>query len=280
VDLDRDGDADVLNLYEKAVAWFENPSWTMHPVDSAGLHDVEAADFDGDGWMDAAARNQAEFGGRGDTLFVFRRETAGRWSRFMIPIPNGEGLKAVDVNRDNRMDLVINGIWLENTGDVRRWVSRPFTDTWTWRSAYIDAADINGDGRTDIVLAPSEPAGRTYRMSWFEAPLDPTSAWKEHVVATQLESVLHFVGVADFNRDGAPDIATAEMEQGRDPDEICVYFQRGPDRWRRTVVGTGGSHSMRIVDADWDGAKDLFGANWQGGEVHVWLNRCGSQKGL
>jgi hypothetical protein len=64
VDLDRDGDLDVVTSasVDATVAWHENASgdgssWTFHAVDAAlsGAEDVRVADLDGDGDLDLAS---------------------------------------------------------------------------------------------------------------------------------------------------------------------------------------------------------------------------------
>ncbi|MBK8151328.1 MAG: VCBS repeat-containing protein [Acidobacteria bacterium] len=123
---------------------------------------------------------------------------------------------------------------------------------------FIDVGDINADGRVDIVMSPAEPAGQKYRISWFEGPVDPRSVWIEHVVEDNVESAHHFVGVADFDKDGKVDIATATMHQGLAPTEIGVYLNHGAGKgWTKKVLATSGSHNMRIVDIDGDGDPDL-----------------------
>jgi len=275
-DVDGDGDLDVVSLTTSEIRWYENPDWTVHTMESRGLHDVEVADFDGDGDVDAVARNQSAFGGDGNVLHFYRQDTPTSWTHRAVSCGHGEGLAALDVDADGDADVVINSSWFENSGDIidGTWTEHVFTDTWTHESAFVASADFNGDGRTDIVLSPSELAGETYSIAWFEAPADPTSGgWAEHTVEGGVEAVHHFVGAADFDGNGLPDIASAEMEQGDDPDEVKLFLNEGGGlSWLKQVIGEGGSHSMRIVDVDGDGDMDLFGANWQGSEVGLWVN--------
>ena len=100
--------------------------------------------------------------------------------------------------------------------------------TWDYHNTFLAVGDINGDGQPDIVLAPSELKGGKYRFAWFEAPADPEQEdWTEHVVENDVETVQHFVGVADMNLDGALDIVAAAMHQGTPPQEVKVYLNRG-----------------------------------------------------
>lgn len=137
----------------------------------------------------------------------------------------------------------------------------------------MKVGDINGDGRADIVLTPSEG---TARLVWFEAPEDPTtSGWREHVVQDPI-AFTHSLELADVDGDGALDIVTAEMAQSDDPDEVLVFFNAGGGHsWRRQVVAATGSHNLRVGDLDADGDIDLYGSNWQDppvGRVEFWRN--------
>ncbi|MCI0539464.1 MAG: VCBS repeat-containing protein, partial [Verrucomicrobiales bacterium] len=174
----------------------------------------------------------------------------------------------------------------------RRWKKHAFAkaEDWPHANTFIAADDFDGDGRRDLVLAPSELKGHRYRITWFEAPADPrTDGWRAHVAVPDVETVCHFVGAADFDGDDRTDIAYAHMPQAADPDNVRVVFNRGHqdgpqwiDAWEPLTVSEAGSHSLRVLDADGDGRPDLFGANWnaEGRDEHVklWLNRLHTSK--
>ncbi|MCI0393217.1 MAG: carbohydrate-binding family 9-like protein [Acidobacteria bacterium] len=275
-DIDRDGKVDVIAITGDGLIWYKNPDWKAHTIEKDTLHDIEIADFDGDGDMDMAGRNQGAFApSGGETLFFYRQESPNSWTRRTLSIPDGEGLKVADIDRDHDPDVIVNGAWYENSGDIMgSWPRHAYSTTWTHHNTYIDVGDINGDGRPDIVLSPSELKGQSYRISWFESPPSAKSGrWRENVIEADVEAVYHFVGVGDFNRDGALDVAAAEMQQGDDPDEVKIYINGGGGRrWTKQVIATAGSHSMRIADIDNDGYPDLFGANHQGHKVELWWN--------
>jgi hypothetical protein len=273
-DIDNDGDKDLVAIFDNDILWFENPGWTVHVVkDSLVTHDIVVADFDGDRLTDIAARNQGEFGSSGEKIFILKQNDPDNWSYSEIPIRDGEGLESSDLNNDKRSDLIINGSWFENTGNVKKWEEHIFTDTWVWKNAFIACDDINNDGKKDIIMSPSELNGTKYRISWFESPENTSLKWQEHIVVPEIETVIHFIGGADFNQDGRADLVYSEMTQGADPDEVAILYNLGENKWEKRVISTGGSHSMRITDIDNDGDPDLFGANWNDHIVKMWTNK-------
>jgi hypothetical protein len=301
VDLDGDGRNDIvaITIGPDTITWYRNTGsgWTPQVVSDTTVHDVEVADFDGDGRPDIVARNQKEWPAgddAGQRLHFFWQKRAGSnlsWESSTLDCPPGEGLLATDLDGDGRTDIVVNGVWFENLGQ-RRWKKHTFAkaEDWSHANTFIATGDFNGDGRRDLVLAPSELKGHRYRITWFEAPADPrTDGWRAHVVVPDVETVCHFVGAADFDGDGRTDIAYAHMPQGADPDNVRVLFNRGHqdgaqwrDAWEPLTLSEAGSHSMRVLDADGDGRPDLFGANWraEGRDEHVklWLNRLHTGK--
>ena len=271
-DVNNDKVPDIVAVVDRSIVWFSGPEYRLHHIDSVVGHDVEVYDFDDDGFLDVIARNQGAFGGEGGhTLYFYHQKPLGTWTRHQKEIADGEGLKMADLNKDKKQDIVTNAYWFENTGDFTKWIEHKFTDTWTWPNTYIDVADINNDGLSDILLSPAELAKTYYRVSWFEAPNDPTSLWKEHTVVDSIEAVIHSIGAADFDSDGKLDVIIAQMQQGADPDEVAIFYHERKDTWQKQVISTGGSHSMRVLDLDGDGDMDVFGANFAENVVKLWI---------
>ena len=266
VDLDQDFHPDIVAAGNNSLLRFEymDGYWTSRTIaEGKVLHDIEVRDFDGDGRRDIVGRGQHA---AGNVLHFWRQLPMARWSYSTIRLPEGgEGLVARDLNSDGKPDIVIGKYWFKNNStpgslEFNRFLYNAAAPT----GAYIATGTIDGDDYVDIVVSPAEPAGCRDRVSWFKAPAQPsTGQWVEHVIEPDVECVVHFVGVADFDLDGNSDVATAMMQQGQDP-KIKVYYNKdgNGDFGSPTIVANTSSHSMKIIDVDRDGHKSLFGADW------------------
>ena len=191
----------------------------------------------------------------------------------------GEGTALGDIDRDGDLDIAHNGFWLENplpSGNILgAWPRHDIDSAWFDLRTGVLVADINGDGRNDVVLAPSESADG--RFVWYEASNPKNGPWVEHLIDDSV-SYFHTFKAADVDRDGDLDLVTAEMHQSDDPDEVSVYRNQGGGlAWLQQVIGTTGSHNLRIADIDRDGDIDVVGVNWHesaadGAAVTLWRN--------
>jgi hypothetical protein len=282
VDIDGDGDADLVL---GGIVWFRNPGdgqsgnrmkWALVRIDNQSAHDIEIGDLDLDGKWDIVARDQSAFGDQGNTIYVYYQRNPTSWERHTRACPHGEGLKLADLDSDGDLDVVIGALWYENTRQRGNWVEHCYAAGWSEPDTKVEVADLNGDGRVDIVLTPAELRGERYKIAWFAAPAKATDGnWQEHVIQPDVEAVIHALASGDFNLDGGIDLAIAEMHQGADPDEVSLFVNQGQGaRWKRQVLSTRGSHDIVVGDVDNDGDPDIVGAN-HGGDfqsLQLWRN--------
>ncbi len=277
-DIDGDGDIDLVM---GGLFWYENPgglkenpqlSWNTHQIADHPTHDVELADLNNDGRLDIVTRNQSDFGKRkGNTIHIWIN-TGDNWKEEVLPCDHGEGLRTADLDNDGDFDIVAGGFWFEN-GGLEGWVKYRFT---SWHgSAHLAIADLNQDGRRDIILTPSELSEQYYKIAWFEQPPDPIRGkWIEHPLADSIECVIHGVEVGDFDQDKKVDIVYSEMHQGTDPDEVVVLLNEGEGKnWKKRIISNQGSHNIEVVDINGDNLPDIFGANWSGNyqPIEYWI---------
>ncbi|MCP4659430.1 MAG: VCBS repeat-containing protein, partial [bacterium] len=166
-DVDGDGDADILGAATEShtIAWWENTAgdgtaWTRRIIATGfgRAQSVFAADMDGDGDLDALGA-----AGTGDRI-VWWENTAGdgtAWSAHTVAgFFNGvRWAFPVDLDSDGDLDVVaaasfVNDVaWWENTaGNGTAWARRNI-DTSFGGANSVYAADVDGDGDTDVVGA-------------------------------------------------------------------------------------------------------------------------------
>lgn len=253
-DLDGDGDLDIV----VGKSWFENvddgTSWREHrlPKGTAGTHDIAVADIDGNGNPDIIMRGETR-----SIVTVYLQVGNAQWQTFDVdPGIGRNGLDVADLNSDGALDIIVGGMWMENpktTVASTLWPRHLFAPDWN-QFAAVETIDIDRDGRLDVVLGVSEAKGR---LSWFKQPVNAASEpWQEHVIAEDLDCV-HSVPVADFDGDGALDIAASEF---RGDGRLTIYRGNGGADWTAMEIGRDSLHNVRAVDVNRDGRPDLFGA--------------------
>jgi hypothetical protein len=183
-----------------------------------------------------------------------------------------------DVNNDGKLDVVALGVCLGGpnctSGDGTVSVLRgegagtfgpgfPFDDSGGRQAMAIAIADLNGDGKPDVVVA---------NLSGVVGVLLGTGN-----TSTPFQSVVTYSGgkgtfdvaIADVNGDGKPDILEANFGAG-----VGVLLGNGDGTFQpRVGYGTGGytSGSIVVADVNHDGKLDIVVGNEVSGTVAVLL---------
>lgn len=265
-DVDGDGDPDlVIGGLDLQLYWLENPSsratspfqsiWNRHDIGGVDSHDVFLDDLDSDGRLDVVASCGVFIQGDGDSW----RSVKGDVAR------NGHGTAIADVDSDGFADIVgVRGariVWWRNplgkdTSITRGWVRHDLAPG--WKQAAIAAGDLDGDGRSDLVIAPAYADGG---LHWLERPRDK-GKWRRHTIdasATHVHS--GSLSLADFDADGALDVMIAEQEQSSSG-RVMVYRNQGGARgWKPVVVSENGGHNPKVGILDGDRYPDILNAN-------------------
>jgi hypothetical protein len=221
-------------------------------------------------------------GGGGTFLLqIPDKPEAGNWPIQKITSTSQDEQKGIglgDVDADGHLDLALAagvgspGVdWWRNPGDgSTNWVRHSVGSTINM-AKMIEVADVNGDGRLDVVATDSE--AKVCQVFWFEAPADPTkAAWKRHQIASGYNG-LDSLSVADFNRDGHPDTVIGETK-GLNRLVLYENINRGA-AWAEHLIDQGKeSHKGALaVDLDGDGDLDLVSIAYFGfKDLHVWRN--------
>lgn len=288
-DMNGDGALDIVvgglsgNTY-----WLENPlrtgrdpyrsSWPAHVIGTGrASHDVVVGDVFRSGTIDVATESgiwhRVAPEGAGAPV---RRARGGwrptSWSLINAIPRSDEGTSLADILGDGYLDLIAPYrsaalAWFENPahhgGD-------PYEESWT--PHVIDAApgfsaagggmttataDLNGDGRIDVVMAPMYAAGR---LVWYEAPEQRRrGTWVRHVIGDASYVHQGSLRIADFDGDGSLDIGFAEQEQSATR-RIGIWYHRG-NAWRLSVLARSGGHNIKAGRVGDDRLPSLLTAN-------------------
>jgi hypothetical protein len=127
----------------------------------------------------------------------------------------------------------------------------------------LAAADLNDDGRTDLV-ATNAILGQAYVL------YNQGSALAGPAEIYRVGGSPRNAAIADFNHDRYPDFATSNTADGT----ITIYFQNpamtaAPHFGNRlTITGVGVSpRDLKAIDADGDGVVDLVASDY--GDNHL-----------
>ena len=235
---------------------------------------VATADWNGDGWLDLAIACANPAGdGTSQESAIYWNSPQGFSADRKTSLPGaGLSILADDLNGDGKVDLAlaraddVRIYWNTPTGlDVRD----PLTVVLAARESmpgrrihrtHLSAADTDGDGYRDLVAVGSDGV----RIVSGSAR-GPQSA---QVRTIAIENVVQ-AAVADFNRDGRPDLAvTRSDENGNEYVDSLILWNEG-GRFaldRKTALPTVFAAGLSAGDLNDDGWPDLVVSNAGSGE--------------
>jgi hypothetical protein len=134
-------------------------------------------------------------------------------------------------------------------------------------------ADVNGDGRSDVVVCEErypglEPDGHIF---WYEQPAEAAEKWQRHRVTTQYS--INNLDLQDMDGDGDVDIVTNEHKGPAL--EVQIWYNDGQGNFTKDIIDTGKESHLgtQVYDMDGDGDLDIISAGWDRYQyVHLWRN--------
>jgi hypothetical protein len=177
--------------------------------------------------------------------------------------------EAVDLDQDGQMDLVIadlgtdiatdakvgSVVWLRRTG--KRQFQKITLAKNLGRVADVQAADFNGDGKPDLVVAEFGAFG-VGRVLYMENRSKPGNPLFVPLALTEVPGTIT-VPIVDLNHDGRPDFV-ALISQYRE--SIVGYINQGNNRFDSHVFWVGphpawGLSGLVPADVNGDGKMDF-----------------------
>jgi hypothetical protein len=198
--------------------------------------------------------------------------------RTLAEIVYGEEIVPFDLTGDGNLDLVAGCWWLENLGDGD---FEPYRIVDDFYPARLGVADINGNGRPDVVLGEEvldfeNQVAPFSRLAWFENPSDPRQgSWKMHIIDTV--RCPHSVAAADIDGDGEVEIICGEHDPFwpyRSRCRLLVYKKANPEgtAWYRYTLDDRFEHhdGTKIFESS-PGKPGIISHGWKDSiYVHLW----------
>jgi len=225
-DLNNDGRLDVVAMGEHpdtVSIFFQNGSGTLDPpvtyeVSFGGYDALELVDVNHDGLTDIIVKG----GARGRSIGVLLQLPDGTFAPAvhysMVWDEVTSGIAVGDVNGDGRQDIVATyggnrprskiGVLLQNgSGTLDPPVSYDSYDI----PEPVVIADVNGDGRQDILVVHAGWNALGVYVQWEDGSLMPERLYS---MPTETHYNRQWVAVGDINGDGLTDVVLADYDHG------------------------------------------------------------------
>ncbi|MEW5979987.1 MAG: VCBS repeat-containing protein [Acidobacteriota bacterium] len=172
-------------------------------------------------------------------------------------------LRTADIDRDGDVDVIavdhMNGnlFYYENPGPgpaKRQFWPRHVVDDQVQGAHAVAVADLNRDGRIDVVASGEDRATPPNSLFWFECPAEPNRAdrWVKHVLGpSQSGGLAHYPAIGDANADGRLDVVHAAKGG-----EWYRLWLQPPDPtapWTLKEIGSGYTLATNIQPGDVNG---------------------------
>ena len=240
------------------------------------------ADLDGDGVPEYVMAQKS------GNIYAYKRRGPGDWSKHVIgkDSPSDVAGWVVDVDGDGRLDFVAGGAWYRNGGTLDQPFERLVFDQGCEKVHDLLAADIDGDGKLEIVTLSDQS-----NLRWYKVPDDPTKPWIRHDIGKGVHAGL---AVADLDGDGDLDVIRTDVwfenvkgdgsewvshEIGKNtppPPDFQPYFAFDATRARPVDMNGDGQLDIVFTDCEIPGGKvwwaenlDGDGRRWQRHEIAV-----------
>ena len=234
------------------------------PTGKPLITNVQIDDLDQDGLQDVLACDAVL-----NRVVWYRQFAPSQWKELILgdfDLASPSHVKSIDLDGDQDLDLLVAVLgsvyptdepigkvaWLENDGK-QNFTTHILLDDLR-RVADVQAGDLTGDGRSDLVVA--EFGYDRGSILWLENMGEGKFRDRE---LYEVPGAIH-VPLVDLNGDGKLDIATVVSQED---EEVFAFENLGEGRFRRRVLFSQfnfdfGSSGLFVSDLNRDGRPDLL----------------------
>lgn len=260
VDIDGDGDLDVLHSGNNLLQVYENDgsqNFTAQLLSTRPTEAIFPADVDADGDLDIVAAHNT-------LVSYWRNDGSLSFSEVILGSLGGSSVDAADIDNDGDIDIAVvtggfSGVeagWYENDGSGS--FSPRIITLSVGNLSHVRVADLDVDGDEDLVV------GGGTSVRWFENDGEENFTIRD--IGLNFASVRH-VEVADLDGDGAPEVIASGNGSVFG---VTVFYNNGDKTFQMTDIEGGSFSQSAIGDVDGDGDLDIVSASTGVAEV-MWF---------
>ena len=277
VDLDGDGDIDIIAALEDKIFWYENiggndifgPLQNLITLTTT-LRSLYTIDLNNDGYPDILAALDNKIGWYENTGV---KGVFGPWQLIDTFSNEVQYIFAADLDGDDDNDVITATrddnklIWFENTDGQASFSLKQIITTSADFVQSIFTADLDGDEDMDILTASAFDD----KIAWYENT-DGMGSFGEQKVITTSADYARYVYAADLDGDGDIDVLSASAAD----DKIAWYENTdGSGTFsQQKVIAVSADYPQYVyaADLDGDGDNDVFSASFFDNKVAWYEN--------